>query len=41
MSDRPPRLFDEYTPIRSAICLEFARLELTDERLAEVIGGWS
>lgn len=41
MSDRPPRLFDEYTPIHTAICLKFARRDLTDERLAEVVEGWA
>lgn len=41
MSDRPARLFDEYTPMYASLCLEFARRELTDEKLAEVIGGWA
>lgn len=41
MSDRPARLFDEYTPYRVNVAAQFAARELTDERIAEVVGGWS
>lgn len=41
MSDRPGRLFQDYTPIYTNLAAQFARRELTDERLAEVVGGWS
>lgn len=38
---RPTRRPTPITPLFDALCLEFARRELTDERLAEVVGGWS
>lgn len=41
MSDRPTRRITSVTPLYEALCLEFARRELTDERLAEVVGRWS
>ena len=40
MTDRPARLFDEYTPIHDNLAAQFARRELTDARLAEVVEGW-
>lgn len=41
MSDRPTRRPTSVTPLYDSLCLEFARRELTDERLAEVLEGWS
>lgn len=41
MSDLPQRRPGSHLPLYDAICLEFAARELTDERLAEVVGMWS
>lgn len=37
MTERPAN----HTPLYDAICQEFARRELTDERLAELLEEWT
>lgn len=41
MSDRPTSRLTSLTPLYDAIVLEFARRALTDDKLAEVVAGWS
>lgn len=38
MSERRPTTI---TPLYDSLCIQFARRELTDERLAEVLEEWS
>ena len=39
--DRPTRRLTSLTPLHDSLALEFARRELTDDKLAETIAGWS
>lgn len=38
---RPTRRPTPITPLVDALCLEFARRELTDDKLAETVAGWA
>ena len=41
MTPRPERRLTSFTPLYDSLVLEFARRELTDDKLAETVARWA